>query len=40
MSRRTIVTIVAVVIIVAGLAYLAHTFDLLGLAKSIHGGGA
>jgi len=39
MSRRTIIIIV-VVIALAGLGYLAHTFDLLGLAKSIHGGAA
>ena len=32
MSRRTIV-IVAVVLVLAAMGYLAHTFDLLGWAK-------
>ena len=40
MSRRTIIIIVAVVLALAGLGYFAHTFDLLGLAKSVHGGAA
>ena len=39
MSRRTI-TIIVVVLILAALGYLAHTFDLLGLVKSLHGGAA
>jgi hypothetical protein len=37
MSRRTIAVVVSAVIVVV-LLYLAHTFNLLGLARSIHGG--
>ena len=33
---RRIVIIVLVVMTVAVLGYLAHTFDLLGLAKAVH----
>lgn len=40
MSRRTIITIIVVVLALTGLGYLAHSFDLLGLARSIHGGAA
>ena len=38
--RRRLITLIVVLLIIAGLGYLAHTFDLLGLAKSLHGGGA
>ena len=40
MTRRTIIVIITVVLVLAALGYLAHTYDLLGLAKSIHGGAA
>jgi hypothetical protein len=39
MSRRTLVIII-IVIALAVLGYLAHTFDLLGLAKAVHGNAA
>ena len=39
MSRRTIIIIV-VVLALAVFGYLAHTFDLLGLAKAVHGAAA
>lgn len=38
--RRTIVTVLIVLAVVGLLGYLAHTFDLLGLAKSLHAGAA
>lgn len=38
--RRTLITIIVVVATLAVLGYLAHTFDLIGLAKSLHGGAA
>ena len=31
--RRRLITLVVVLLIIAGLGYLAHTFDLIGLAK-------
>ncbi len=34
---RRIATIVVVVIVMVVLGYLSHTFDLLGLAKAVHG---
>jgi len=37
--RRTLVIIVVTILALAGLGYLAHTFDLVGLARSLHGGG-
>ena len=38
--RRTIVTVLIVFAAVGVLGYLAHTFDLLGLAKSLHSAAA
>jgi hypothetical protein len=37
--RRTLVVIAVVIAAFALLGYLAHTFDLVGLARSLHGGG-
>ncbi|MHB1103637.1 MAG: hypothetical protein ACYC0C_12880 [Devosia sp.] len=37
--RRTLITIVVVFVTIGVLGYLAHTFDLIGLAKSLHSGG-
>ncbi len=37
MSRRTVVLVASVAAIVV-LLYLAHTFNLAGLARSVHGG--
>ena len=37
--RRTVVTVFVVLATIALLGYLTHTFDLLGLAKSLHSAG-
>lgn len=37
MNRKAITIVIAAVIVV-GLLYLAHTFNLAGLARSVHGG--
>lgn len=37
MSRRTIITIVVTPIAVVLLGYLAHSIDIVGLARSLHG---
>ena len=37
---RRIVTIVAILLAIVVLGHLAHSFDLLSLAKSIHGAAA
>jgi hypothetical protein len=36
--RKKIVVSLVVLAVVAGLAVLAHVFDLAGLARSVHGG--
>ena len=36
--RRIVITVVVVLAVVVLLGYLAHTFDLLGLIRSLHGG--
>lgn len=36
--KRTILIIVAVVIILGGLGYLAHSLDLIGMIRKLHGG--
>lgn len=38
--RRTVITILLVLVALGVLGYLAHTSDLLGLAKSLHGAAA
>ena len=37
MKTKTIVIMLIVVVCVAALLYAAHTFDLLGLVRSVHG---
>ncbi len=37
MSRRTIIAIVITLIAVVPLGYLAHSIDIVGLARSMHG---
>ncbi len=36
--NRTILVIVAIVVVLGGLGYAGHMLDLVGLAKSLHGG--
>lgn len=36
--NRTTVTIFATVAVIVALLFLAHTFNLAGIARSVHGG--
>lgn len=38
MKTKTVVTALIAVVCVAALLFAAHTFDLLGLVRSVHGG--
>jgi hypothetical protein len=38
MTRRTVFTVLAVLIAIGLVGYAAHTLDLVGAARSLHGG--
>jgi hypothetical protein len=38
MTRRTVVIVLLVLIAIGLVGYAAHTLDLVGLARSMHGG--